>query len=190
MVLSNETDVELEEKQAEICTRLNLSFQISKDTWEHFQRISKNFTLEVRIQPLKPPLMNDFKGEPLHWIACAIYVACWRSNASTAAQNNVHSNCVHLTSLLRHCNLRSVNKERLIWSNSDYSIAQFFYKIKQWSDMANMPEEFKKRIEYLEESYAVAYNVFKEYQPLFLQIFKTPEAHESDLAKPRNRKHK
>lgn len=57
--------------------------------------------------------------------------------------------------------------------------------------MASMPDEFKRRIEYLEGSFAVAYNVFKEYQPLFLLIFKTPEVSESDLIKQhRNRKQK
>ncbi|XP_044265491.1 retinoblastoma-like protein 1 [Tribolium madens] len=161
MVLSNEA--ELEEKHLELCNKLHLSQQISRDAWERFETINKNFTLE---------------GEPLHWIGCAIYVSCWKSIAATAAQNSVHTNCVNLTNLLRHCNL---------------SIAQFFYKIKQWSDMASMPEEFKKRIEYLEGSFAVAYNVFKEYQPLFMQIFVAPraqEAHELETNKHRNRKNK
>lgn len=57
--------------------------------------------------------------------------------------------------------------------------------------MANMSEEFKKRIEYLEGSFAVAYNVFKEYQPLFLLIFKAPEISDVEVNKQhRNRKQK
>jgi retinoblastoma-like protein 1 len=67
----------------------------------------------------------------------------------------------------------------------------FFHKIKQWSAMANMPEEFKKRIENLEGSFAVAYNVFTEFESCFSSIFKTPEHLDFEQVKQhRNRKQK
>lgn len=47
MVLSYETDADLEDKHTELCNKLNLDFKISNDAWDRFQSISKNFTLEV-----------------------------------------------------------------------------------------------------------------------------------------------
>ncbi|RZB39242.1 retinoblastoma-like protein 1, partial [Asbolus verrucosus] len=100
----------------------------------------------------------------------------WDSFQAIIAQNHLQGNCVNFTSLLRHCNL---------------SLAQFFFNIRKWSDMAKLPEEFTKRIEYLEMTFAVAYNVFKEYQPLFLKIFKAPEPLDLEQTKQhRNRKQK
>lgn len=55
-----------------------------------------------------------------------------------------------------------------------YSLAQFFNKIKRWSDMSNMSEDFRKKIESLEGNFAVSCNVFKEYAKTFSQIFKNP----------------
>lgn len=52
MVLSTETDADLEDKHTELCNKLNLDSKIANEAWELFQSISKNFTLEVCICPL------------------------------------------------------------------------------------------------------------------------------------------
>lgn len=48
-----------------------------------------------------------FQGDPLHWMACALYVACRTSITPTVQPGKtVEGNCVSLTKLLRLCNIR------------------------------------------------------------------------------------
>lgn len=52
--------------------------------------------------------MSIVQGDPLHWLGCAIYVACRKETLPTVGQTGsvVKGNCVSLTRLLRLCNLR------------------------------------------------------------------------------------
>ena len=48
-----------------------------------------------------------FQGESLHWLACALYVACRKSVVPTVdSSGTVEGNCVSLTRLLRAAKLR------------------------------------------------------------------------------------
>lgn len=49
----------------------------------------------------------SFQGDSLHWLACALYVACRRSVVPTVDSSAiVEGNCVSLTRLLRAAKLR------------------------------------------------------------------------------------
>lgn len=52
--------------------------------------------------------------------------------------------------------------------------------------MANMPENFRLKIKRLEGNFAVSYNVFKKFTPIFNEIFKPIDAESSKQY--RNRK--
>lgn len=52
-----------------------------------------------------------------------------------------------------------------------YSLIQFFNKIKNWMEMALMPTDFKDRITRLEHKFAVSTVLFRNFQPLFNEIF-------------------
>lgn len=48
-----------------------------------------------------------FQGDSLHWLACALYVACRKSVVPTVdSSGTVEGNCVSLTRLLRAAKLR------------------------------------------------------------------------------------
>ncbi|XP_018323439.1 retinoblastoma-like protein 1 isoform X2 [Agrilus planipennis] len=156
MVLSEDYDNHLYKKYQELCNKLNLDVGTTNQAWESFQSILSNYTLE---------------GDPLHWLGCSIFVACRRTTTLTVGRTVVEGNCVSLTSLLRYCNL---------------SLTQFFNKITKWADMANMPDEFKQKIQRLEGNFAVSYNIFKMFAPIFNEIFKNPT--DIEQTKHRNRK--
>lgn len=115
------------------------------------------------------------QGDQLHWIGCAVYVACRKFSVPTVGRpgTNVEGNCVSLTRLLQLCNLPLIH---------------FFTKSKSWADMANMPQDFRARIEKLESNFSVSMLIFKKYQPIFADIFKDPR--EDTSRPPRSRRHK
>lgn len=51
------------------------------------------------------------------------------------------------------------------------SLIQFFTKIKNWMEMASMPNDFKERISRLEHKFAVSTVLFRNFQPIFQEIF-------------------
>jgi retinoblastoma-like protein 1 len=53
-------------------------------------------------------------------------------------------------------------------------LIQFFSKSKNWADMANMPPEFRSKIDRLERNFAVSMVTFKKYQPIFVDMFRNP----------------
>lgn len=111
----------------------------------------------------------------MHWIGCALYVACRKSSTPTVGRTggNVEGNCVSLTRLLQLCNL---------------PLIQFFTKSKSWADMANMSQDFRAKIKKLETKFSVSSLIFEKYQPLFTDIFKDPK---DDTARPpRSRRHR
>lgn len=55
-----------------------------------------------------------------------------------------------------------------------YSLTQFFDKSKKWADMANMPVDFRKRVDCLERNFAVCCVAFKKYHVIFNKIFLSP----------------
>nr|CAD7396042.1 unnamed protein product [Timema cristinae] len=103
---------------------------------------------------------GEIEGDQLHWLGCALYVACRSSTADTVSRSGVvHGNCVGLTRLLRLCKL---------------SLIQFFNKSKKWADMANLPSQFHDKIERLERNFAVSMVIFKKFQPIFTYMFLNP----------------
>ncbi|KAL0820377.1 hypothetical protein ABMA28_006268 [Loxostege sticticalis] len=125
-----------------LCSDLNVDPVAAKKSKESFLEIKRHYTLD---------------GDLLHWMACAMYVACRTSITPTVQSGKaVESNCVSLTRLLRLCNI---------------SLIQFFTKIKNWMEMASMPNDFKERISRLEHKFAVSTVLFRNFQPIFQEIF-------------------
>ena len=69
---------------------------------------------------------------------------------------------------------------------SDFSLIQFFNKMKKWSDMASLNQEFRDKVEKLERNFAVSTVIFKKFEPIFLDIFKSPA--DEAPRQPRSRK--
>ncbi|XP_067091164.1 retinoblastoma-like protein 2 isoform X1 [Osmerus mordax] len=127
----------------DLCRSLNMDEEASNEAWRSYEDISKNYTLE---------------GSELHWLACALYVAC-RTAVPTVDKGITEGNYVSLTRILR-C--------------SEQSLIEFFNKMKKWQDMANLPEEFRQSTEKLERNFTVSAVIFKKYVPIFKAIFKAP----------------
>ncbi|XP_044745960.1 retinoblastoma-like protein 1 isoform X2 [Coccinella septempunctata] len=160
-MISEDAEDQLFKKHADLCNKLNLDSKSVTESWESFRTLNQKFSLE---------------GDPLHWLGCAVFVACRKSITPTVGSSDIEGNCVSLTSLLRYCNL---------------NLIQFFCNIRRWSDMNHLAEEFRKKIDALEESFSVTCNVFKEYCMIFPKIFKAPELSDMEIPKQhRNRKQK
>ncbi|KAM9569433.1 retinoblastoma-like protein 2 isoform 1-T1 [Salvelinus alpinus] len=127
----------------ELCRALNMDVEASNEAWRSYESISKKYTLE---------------GSDLHWLACAIYVAC-RTPVPTVDRGTAEGNYVSLTRILR-C--------------SEQSLIEFFNKIKKWQDMASVPQDFRQSTEKLERNFTVSAVIFKKYVPIFKAIFKAP----------------
>lgn len=130
----------------ELRKELNLDSATTESAWESYAAIKQNYTLE---------------GNPLHWLACAVYVACHNSQLPTVGGRDmqIEGNGVSLTRLLR-CN--------------KLSLIHFFNKAKKWADMSNLKSQFRSKIDCLERNFAVSNVIFKKYQPIFVHLFKDP----------------
>nr|XP_055047594.1 retinoblastoma-like protein 2 isoform X1 [Misgurnus anguillicaudatus] len=143
--MSDEEDTLQKTRHAfeDLCRALNMDEESSNGAWGSYENISKNYTLE---------------GSELHWLACALYVAC-RTSVPTVSKGTAEGNYVSLTRILR---------------SSKQSLIEFFNKMKKWQDMANLPKEFQQSTEKLERNFTVTSVIFKKYVPIFKDIFKTP----------------
>ncbi|XP_023954413.2 retinoblastoma-like protein 1 [Bicyclus anynana] len=125
-----------------LCSKLTMDEVTTAKSKKSFSEIKRNYTLD---------------GDILHWMACALYVACRSSITPTVTSGKaLEGNCVSLTRLLRLCNI---------------SLIQFFTKIKNWMEMALMSTDFKDRITRLEHKFAVSTVLFRKFQPIFQEIF-------------------
>uniref|UniRef100_A0A8C8H7R4 Retinoblastoma-like protein 2 n=1 Tax=Oncorhynchus tshawytscha TaxID=74940 RepID=A0A8C8H7R4_ONCTS len=127
----------------DLCRALNMDEEASNEAWKSYENISKNYTLE---------------GSELHWLACALYVAC-RTAIPTVGKGTAEGNYVSLTRIL---------------SCSEQSLIEFFNKMKKWQDMASLPQEFCQSTEKLERNFTISAVIFKKYIPIFKAIFKAP----------------
>ncbi|XP_055504409.1 retinoblastoma-like protein 2 isoform X1 [Leucoraja erinacea] len=125
----------------ELCQKLNMDECAKCEAWGSYRSISRNYTLE---------------GEDLHWLACALYVAC-RKAIPSVGRGIVEGNCVSLRKIL-HC--------------SEFSLIEFFNKMQKWADMANLSQELRERTEKLERNFIVSAVIFKKCKPIFCDIFK------------------
>ncbi|XP_052230201.1 retinoblastoma-like protein 1 isoform X2 [Dreissena polymorpha] len=156
MGLSEEADENVEEKFEELCLDLNMDKKSKDEAWKNYQKIKKNYSLD---------------GDQIHWLACALYEACRQAKVATVGRGTVEGNCVSLTRLLR---------------SSKFSLIQFFNKMKKWVDMASLPQEFREKVDRLERNFAVSTVIFKKFEPIFLEIFKSPV--DDPPRQPRSRK--
>uniref|UniRef100_A0A8I6AAZ8 RB transcriptional corepressor like 2 n=1 Tax=Rattus norvegicus TaxID=10116 RepID=A0A8I6AAZ8_RAT len=135
---------QIQQRFEELCSRLNMDEAARAEAWSSYRSMSESYTLE---------------GNDLHWLACALYVAC-RKSVPTVSKGTAEGNYVSLTRILR-C--------------SEQSLIEFFNKMKKWEDMANLPPHFRERTERLERNFTVSAVIFKKYEPIFQDIFKYPQ---------------
>ncbi|XP_038662651.1 retinoblastoma-like protein 2 [Scyliorhinus canicula] len=140
----------------ELCQKLNMDEGAKGEAWASYESISRKYTLE---------------GEDLHWLACALYVAC-RKAIPSMGRGTVEGNCVSLTKILR---------------SSELSLIEFFNKMQKWADMADLSQEFRERTEKLERNFTVSAVIFKKCEPIFHDLFKDPQE-EQPLRQHRGRK--
>ncbi|XP_065421739.1 retinoblastoma-like protein 1 isoform X7 [Chrysemys picta bellii] len=105
------------------------------------------------------PITAPAMGEVVHWLACALYVACRKSILPTVGSGLMEGNGVSLTRILRSAKL---------------SLIQFFSKMKKWMDMSDLPQEFRERMERLERNFEVSTVIFRKFEPIFLDVFQNP----------------
>ncbi|XP_061864913.1 retinoblastoma-like protein 1 isoform X1 [Colius striatus] len=127
-----------------LCRELNLDAGSAGTALRDFTALRGTYSLE---------------GEALHWLACALYVACRKSLVPTVGSGLMEGNGVSLTRILRSARL---------------SLIQFFSKMKKWMDMSNLPQEFRERVERLERNFEVSTVIFKKFEPIFLDVFQNP----------------
>ncbi|XP_035169682.1 retinoblastoma-like protein 1 isoform X2 [Oxyura jamaicensis] len=139
-----------------LCQELNLDAASAAEALRDFTALRGTYSLE---------------GEALHWLACALYVACRKSVLPTVGSGLMEGNCVSLTRILRSAKL---------------SLIQFFSKMKKWMDMSNLPQEFRERVERLERNFEVSTVIFKKFEPIFLDVFQNP--YEENSKPQRSRK--
>ncbi|KAH8289618.1 hypothetical protein KR054_008058 [Drosophila jambulina] len=133
-------------KYTNLCRELNMDRQTEIDGFEMYLKVSQRCSLE---------------GESMHWLCCALYAACRRSSTPTVIGQDavVRGNCVSLNNLLRCCQM---------------SIYDFKTKIKQWCDMANLPQEFVNEIEVLDRKFSITFTLYKRFRTIFDLIFVCP----------------
>ncbi|NWH80421.1 RBL1 protein, partial [Piaya cayana] len=141
-----------------LCQELNLDAGSAAEALRDFTALRGTYSLE---------------GEALHWLACALYVACRKTQVPTVGSGLMEGNGVSLTRILRSARL---------------SLIQFFSKMKKWMDMSNLPQEFRERVERLERNFEVSTVIFKKFEPIFLDIFQNPYEDTSKLQRSRKQR--
>ena len=156
---ANGADAAVQESYRSLCSELNMDADTTETAWRSYESIRQNYTLE---------------GNQLHWLACALYVACHNAAVPTVnRQSTVEGNGVSLTRLLRSCRL---------------SLIQFFNKAKKWADMSNLKSQFRDKIDSLERNFAVSNVIFKKYQPIFVYLFRDPAKDPPKVVRSRKQK--
>ncbi|XP_046395254.1 retinoblastoma-like protein 1 isoform X1 [Ischnura elegans] len=155
----DDADGNIRSSYLELCAHLNMDRDAVEEAWQNYDTNRRNYTLE---------------GDQLHWLCCALHVACRKSVPSVGRpESSVEGNCVSLTNLLRQGNL---------------SLTQFLSKAKKWAEMSKLPPEFRGQIDRLGRNFAVSMVIFKKFQPIFLSMFQDPSDEESPKPVPRSRK--
>ncbi|XP_048879356.1 LOW QUALITY PROTEIN: retinoblastoma-like protein 1 [Brienomyrus brachyistius] len=141
-----------------LCQELNMDEQTADEAMQNFTAVWDTYTLE---------------GELVHWLACALYAACRKGSTPTVGKGVMEGNCVSLTRILR-C--------------SKLSLIQFFCKMKKWSDMSNLSQDFRDKVGHLERNFEVTTVIFRKFEPIFMSMFQNPQGEPS--RQPRSRKHR
>uniref|UniRef100_A0A674ATP7 Retinoblastoma-like protein 1 n=1 Tax=Salmo trutta TaxID=8032 RepID=A0A674ATP7_SALTR len=156
---SGRTDESSVRKSLEmLCQELNMDEQTASEAMQNFKSIWNTYTLE---------------GEVVHWLACSLYAACRKGSTPTVGKGVMEGNCVSLTRILR---------------TSKLSLIQFFNKMKKWSDMSNLSQEFRNRMGRLERTFEVSTVIFRKFEPIFMDMFQDPQG--EPPRQPRSRKHR
>ncbi|KAI1899919.1 hypothetical protein AGOR_G00066720, partial [Albula goreensis] len=141
-----------------ICQELNMDEETATEAMQNFTAIWDTYTLE---------------GDVVHWLACSLYAACRKGWTPTVGKGVMEGNCVSLTRILR---------------SSKLSLIQFFSKMKKWSDMSNLSQDFRERIGRLERNFEVSAVIFRKFEPIFRDMFQDPQG--EPPRQPRSRKHR
>ncbi|XP_026838870.1 retinoblastoma family protein isoform X2 [Drosophila erecta] len=143
------TDDSLEMTKAmyeNMCRQLNMDRQTELLGYQTYLEVRQRCSLE---------------GDVIKWLCCALYMVCRSSSIPTVDSKDavVRGNGVSLNNLLRCGHM---------------SIYDFMTKIKQWCDMANLPQQFVNEIETLERKFGITFTLYKRYRTIFDKIFSCP----------------
>lgn len=89
------------------------------------------------------------EGDPLQWLSISLYMCCSRNE----------------------CGLNPISIHRLLKCSKEFSLKMFFDKIHQWEDMANLPDQIRKKIDQLENSFHISSIIYQKYPKMFSFIF-------------------
>uniref|UniRef100_A0A1A8MJA8 Retinoblastoma-like protein 1 n=3 Tax=Nothobranchius pienaari TaxID=704102 RepID=A0A1A8MJA8_9TELE len=142
-----------------LCQELNMDEQTATEAMDNFTAIWNTYTLE---------------GDVVHWLACSLYAACRKGSIPTVGKGLMEGNCVSLTRILR-C--------------SKLSLIQFFSKMRKWTDMSNLSQDFRLRMDRLERNFEVSTVIFRKFEPIFMDLFQNPQGCDPPR-QPRSRKHR
>ena len=126
----------------ELCRTLNMDKDTEDKAWSSYIKNDRNFTLE---------------GESLHWLACALYVSCRKSNGPESKKQGYEGNGISLSKLLGAVKL---------------SLLHFFQKVRKWLDMSKSGKNLHEKIDQLERNFSVSSVVFEKFAVVFKEIFK------------------
>lgn len=154
--MTNANDVEsLRTEHRRICEQLNIDVPTEEQSWAAYRVIRSSYNLD---------------GDQLHWLCCSLFVTCRQTVTPTVGNRNavLQGNCVSLTRLLRLCRIK---------------LHEFFTKIRQWEEMASLPEENRKAIETLQHSFKVSMTIYGKFCELFMSVFRPPVQDEQKRGK-------
>ncbi|PNI64003.1 RBL2 isoform 3 [Pan troglodytes] len=100
---------QIQQRFDELCSRLNMDEAARAEAWDSYRSMSESYTLE---------------GNDLHWLACALYVAC-RKSVPTVSKGTVEGNYVSLTRILKcseqRTSLNTLKRSNLVSSEEGNS---------------------------------------------------------------------
>ncbi|KRZ95070.1 Retinoblastoma-like protein 1 [Trichinella sp. T8] len=136
------TEENLELQFRELCKSLSLGDARIDIAWRGFEAVRRQC------------LLSD---DPMKWLACSVYVACWLCSSSVAPPADRKALPVD------------------IMKTFNVPIVQFFDSIVKWVDMANMTPRSYQHVVRLENSFAVSTVLFSRFLSIFSKLISTDD---------------
>ena len=100
--------------------------------------------------------------------------------------------CVYICMYVCICMYDCTYVNLFINLTSQYSLVEFFRKIKKWLEMTKLPPIYLEKVEALERKFEVISVIFKKYKMEFTTLFQPPDGSQNSTnggsSRPRSRK--